>query len=88
MENNKQYTRLQLIVPTAMQSRANRLVLGTRTSSVSTQILALDDRSQQSSIIYTWNFNNTKHRDIKQKEIIDILNADYFSNFQMIIPNE
>lgn len=88
MENNKQYSRLQLIVPTAMQSRANKLVLGTRTSSVSTQILALDDRSQQPSIIYTWNLNNTKQRDIKQKEIIDILNADYFSNFQMIIPNE
>jgi hypothetical protein len=83
---NKVYSHsLELIVPHEYKSKIGKLMEDTRSYSVKSQVLILNNRSQQDSIVYKWNFNTPATRDIKQSEIIEKLSAEYFTNYEMVV---
>lgn len=83
---NKVYAHsLELIIPNEHKAKIAKLMEDTRSYSVKSQIVILNNRSQQDSIVYKWNFNTPVLRDTKQSEISEKLSAEYFTNYEMVV---
>lgn len=76
---------LQLIIPRAVKSKIDKLVLPLRTYSVMNQTVMLETLRQQDSIIYKWIFGSTIQRDSKKNDIVGLLNNEYFTDYYMVV---
>lgn len=83
MVNKKDVCTMQIIVPFSLKKRADKLTQNTRTSSVSNQIVLLDDNSQQDSIIYTWTFNSKIQLEKLKTELTEQFSKEYFSSYHI-----
>lgn len=83
---NKNYAHsLELIVPYEYKSKLGKLMEDTRSYSVKSGIIVLNNRTQQDSIVYKWNFNNMSVLEAKQAEISERLSTEYFTNYEMVV---
>lgn len=78
MVNKKDICGLQIIVPFSLKKRSDKLTHNTRTSSVSNQIVLLNDNSQQDSIIYTWTFTSKLQLEKLKSQLTEQFSKDYF----------
>lgn len=85
MADKKNTYSLKIVVPYSLKKRADKLIQNTRTSSVSNQIVILDDNSQQDSIIYTWVFNSMFQIEKLKTELVDRFSKEYFPTYHVLV---
>jgi hypothetical protein len=85
MAHNHLAHTLKLIVPYSAKKRVCKLMSDTRTHTVSSEFVLMDNMQYQESVIYTWNFNNEPSLDIKKTNVVEKLNSENVNNYHIVV---
>jgi hypothetical protein len=76
---------LKLIVQNSLKTRVTKLLVDTRTHSVKSEFLILDNMSQQDSIVYSWYFKTLEALEAKRVDVAQRLTNEYITDYLMVV---
>ncbi len=76
---------LKLIVQNSLKTRVSKLLVDTRSHSVKSEFLILDNMSQQDSIIYSWYFKTLEALESKRIDVAQRLTSEHITDYLMVV---
>jgi|688.fasta_scaffold1827576_1 hypothetical protein len=85
MANKLNPHELKLIIKSGLKTKVSVLLDDTRTHTVKSERILLDDLSQQDSIIYAWYFKTSDALESKRVDVANRLGSNYITDYIMVV---